>query len=34
MDNFVKKVLAIPDVERTNTNVVLNTVKEELRVAV
>ncbi len=34
LDNFVKKVLAIPDVERTNTNVVLNTVKEELRVAV
>lgn len=34
LDNFVKKVLSIPDVERTNTNVVLNTVKEELRVAV
>lgn len=34
LDNFVKKVLAIPDVERTNTSVVLNTVKEELRVAV
>jgi Lrp/AsnC family transcriptional regulator for asnA, asnC and gidA len=34
LDNFVKKVLAIPDVERTNTNVVLNTVKEELRVSV
>lgn len=34
LDNFVKKVLAIPDVERTNTNVVLNTVKEELKVAV
>jgi DNA-binding Lrp family transcriptional regulator len=34
LDSFVKKVLAIPDVERTNTNVVLNTVKEELRVAV
>ena len=34
LDNFVKKVLSIPDVERTNTNVVLNTVKEELRAAV
>lgn len=34
LDNFVKKVLAIPDVERTNTSVALNTVKEELRVAV
>lgn len=34
LDNFVKKVLAIPDVERTNTSVVLNTVKEELRVVV
>jgi Lrp/AsnC family transcriptional regulator, regulator for asnA, asnC and gidA len=34
LDNFVKKVLSIPDVERTNTNVVLNTVKEELRVTV
>jgi DNA-binding Lrp family transcriptional regulator len=31
LDNFVKKVLAIGDVERTNTMVVLNTVKEELR---
>lgn len=34
LDNFVKKVLAIADVERTNTSVVLNTVKEELRVSV
>jgi DNA-binding Lrp family transcriptional regulator len=34
LDNFVKKVLSIPDVERTNTNVVLNTVKEDLKVAV
>lgn len=34
LDNFVKKVLALPDVERTNTSVVLNTMKEELRVAV
>ncbi len=31
LDHFVKKVLAISDVERTNTMVVLNTVKEELR---
>lgn len=31
LDNFVKKVLANADVERTNTMVVLNTVKEELR---
>jgi DNA-binding Lrp family transcriptional regulator len=34
LDGFVKKTLTIPDVERTNTMVVLNTVKEELRVAV
>ena len=34
LDNFVKKVLAIGDVERTNTMVVLNTVKEELRTPV
>ncbi len=34
LDNFVKRVLALPDVERTNTSVVLNTVKEELRVTV
>lgn len=34
LDNFVKKVLSIADVERTNTSVVLNTVKEELRVPV
>ena len=32
LDGFVKKTLALPDVERTNTMVVLNTVKEELRV--
>jgi len=34
LDSFVKRVLALPDVERTNTSVVLNTVKEELRVTV
>ena len=34
LDSFVKKVLSIGDVERTNTMVVLNTVKEEMRVAV
>ena len=32
LDGFVKKTLSIPDVERTNTMVVLNTVKEEVRV--
>ncbi len=31
LDHFVKKVLAVADVERTSTMVVLNTVKEELR---
>jgi DNA-binding Lrp family transcriptional regulator len=34
LDNFVKKVLAMPDVERTNTQVALNTVKEDLRVPI
>ena len=31
LSNFVKKDLALPFVERTNTNVVLLTVKEDFR---
>jgi DNA-binding Lrp family transcriptional regulator len=31
LSNFVKKDLALPYVERTNTNVVLLTVKEDFR---
>lgn len=34
MDHFIKHALALSGVERTNTHVVLNTVKEERRVPV
>jgi len=34
MDHFIKHTLAIPSIERTNTHVVLNTVKEARRVVV
>ncbi len=32
LDKFIKKVLAIEYIERSNTHVVLNTVKDEKRV--
>jgi DNA-binding Lrp family transcriptional regulator len=34
LNAFIKKLLAIPDVDRTVTHIVLNVVKEELRAAV
>ena len=34
LNGFIKKLLAIPDVDRTVTHIVLNVVKEEPRVAV
>ena len=32
LSNFTKKILSIPHVERTNTHVVLNTIKEDFRI--
>ena len=31
LNNFVKRILRMPFVERTNTRVVLNTIKEDFR---